>query len=356
MLQGLTIRTAFGAASLAFAIVASTGAARASAPNSISYTFQTVDDPASTSNFNRVTSIDDAGEIVGNYGDTSTCPSSDPLSSFSSQPGYTSFTPLNFPNANGTYAASIPPSGGLNSQLIVGYACGVKSLNKNTVWGFIDYQNNWSLIKKPSNEGSGVCAVNQILGINDSQYSVGFFLDSNCNGHAIEITPGEVIKKLYPPNASSAEATGIDDNGDIVGFETTSSGIQGWYFDASTNQYSTYSFPGAIATESYGTNSQGYVVGTYENTSKKWRGFLLVNPTAPPSQQIWQDIPEPKSVGVTVISGINDLDDICGWYEGAQIYHGFVAMPPGGILWHRATRWTAPRVPGAASPNATKGD
>ena len=310
--------------------------APAPAPTPITFTFTgPIDDPISKSNDNRVTGINNAREIVGNFGDDndSLCGiSNDPLNSFTSQWPYSAFSSENLPGADGTYLSSLPLK---SSTIQAGYVCEPHSLDPDSIWGTTVDQGIWTIIPKHSGEGMNSCKKwMKLFGINDSYNSVGAYKDPNCNPQPIEVSRSEVFTSFSPPNAVSAVATGISDTEAAVGFETLASGaVQGWYApNGAKGNYFVLSYPNSASTTPSGINSQGYVVGSYTDRSNKVHGFLLFNPAAPPSQMVWQEIDEPKNLGVTVVSGINDGDDICGWYKGASSeYHGFVAMPSGSM-------------------------
>ena len=64
-------------------------------------------------------------------------------------------------------------------------------------------------------------AVNQLLGINDTGVAVGFYNDANGNAHAYQVNQatGE-FTAIKIPGVGEHAATGINNNGDIVGIRT----------------------------------------------------------------------------------------------------------------------------------------
>jgi hypothetical protein len=74
-----------------------------------------------------------------------------------------------------------------------------------------------------------------------------------------------------------------------------------------------------------GVNWQGQVVGYYTDYQQNTHGFLLLNPAAAPSQQIWQIIDEPLANGYTVVSSMITHHSITGWYKDSNGHlNGFV--------------------------------
>lgn len=130
-----------------------------------------------------------------------------------------------------------------------------------------------------------------------------------------------------PPGAKSAVATGINAVGDISGWQYASSGDSGFFLHVGT--YYSVRYPGASTTRALGLNSHDQIVGYYrESASTERHGLILTNPTKAGSQQVWQSIDEPSAKRGTVVTGINDNDDICGYYvDGNGVQHGFVATP-----------------------------
>lgn len=284
------------------------------APAQVTYTFQTIDD---TGNDNRVTGIDNAGEIVGVYGD-----SSSNYNSFNSAPPYGSFTPDNLPDAtDGTYMNSIASAATMTYQ--AGYVYAPHS--ETGIWGVINDNGTWSLLQKHSGEGK-TCIVMELMGVNESGYAVGYYENASgnkCLIQAFEMQPGEVYKDLIGAPGTSPIATGINNSGDIVG-DTTVSGIaEGWYKVKGATAVP-FTYPGSVGTQALSINASDQIVGSYQDSDGNTHGYLLSNPG--PSET-WQNIDD-KHNGLTVVNGINDNGYLCGWYKGADNdLHGFVATP-----------------------------
>jgi len=284
-------------------------------PTPIPFSYQTVDDP--NSNVNRVTGINQLGKIVGWYGGGS---GSGTPESYTAEPPYTKFTNINYPGAQSTTAT------GLTSNYIdVGFVTNPKNLPG--VWAFLRIKSLWTLIKFHG-EGSGQNAVTQLLGMNDSELGVGYYLNDSGVSNAFALNGvTEQFTAIKPPDEAGAAAYGINGKGDISGTETTTGGkTEGFFLETGT--YYQFTYPGAKVTEGMGLNWQDQIVGDYEDPSGGIHGFILTDPQAGSAKRIWQSIDEPNASGTTVVTDINDNDQICGWYvDSAGNIDGFVATP-----------------------------
>lgn len=283
-------------------------------PSPVPFKFQTVDDP--NSNTNAVTGINQLGKIVGVYGGGE---SSNISRSYTSEPPYTKFIGINYPNSQGTYATSLS-----SNKIIAGYV--VDPGSATDVKAFIRNNGAWGLADNP-NEGTGSNDETEFLGINDSDYTVGFYL--NPSGAAVPFDY-DILSNQYtilnPPGMIGAEATGINGKNDIVGWGLTSKGIRGFILKGGT--YYEFWKTNAQRTYATGLNWSDQVVGYYIDSSSLSHGFLLTGPEKGGTQQTWQTIDEPNAVYGTWITGINNHHDICGYYIDAKgVQHGFVATP-----------------------------
>lgn len=296
-------------------------AARAAAagPTPIPFTFQTVDDPSSTTN--AVTGIDGAGEIVGTIGNGA--------GGYTSVPPYTTFVSLGYSGAGAIGINGLSVSG--STTVVVGYVAKPPSLRGT--WGYYII-NGLGGLTKDRKGLKGKTSFTDLLGVNDSETGVGYDVaPSGLNAAFVLDIPTLKYKALNPPGASSngAEATGINDVGDIVGWVGPAKSATGFLERLAT--YYSIAYPGAKATEALGINteaqvSQEQVVGGYHDASGMQHGFLLTGPTLGASGQVWQSIDEPNGAQGTVVTGINANDDICGYYVDSNgVQHGFVAVP-----------------------------
>jgi hypothetical protein len=200
------------------------------------------------------------------------------------------------------------------------------------------------------------------FGINNSGVVVG------CGGNGTAaLWQGGNEQTFQIPGANWSELLGINDNGQIVGDWTTSSGQYGFITSVANFGTITEITPMAYSTIPMGINNAGTIVGYYG--SGRAQGFLRqpdgsvttidypgVFSTAPSSINNlgvivgkWNDSSNnrhgwirdtagnftsfdvPNSSG-TYIIGINDLGQMCGYYIGSDsLEHGFVCDALGNV-------------------------
>ena len=161
-------------------------------------------------------------------------------------------------------------------------------------------------------------------GINDNGDIVGYYKDGNCHGFLYD---GSTYTTIDDPNANgNTKASGINNNRDIVGYFTDSNySSHGFLYHNGT--YTTLDDPNAsegfyYGTEATGINDSGDIVGSYKDSNGNCHGFLYHN-------GIYTTLDDPNaseefSFG-TVADGINNNGDIVGEYEDInRNYHGFL--------------------------------
>ena len=118
-------------------------------------------------------------------------------------------------------------------------------------------------------------------------------------------------------SGSSAEATGINNAGAIVGFCTDSNGTHGFVWRHGIVQLLDY--PNAVATGGIAINSSNSIVGVYESTDTSQHAFLLMGGR-------YTTIDVPSRLGNnTVVTGINDSGHRVGYYfDAASNVHSFL--------------------------------
>jgi hypothetical protein len=277
------------------------------------YTFVTVDRPGT--DFNRVTGINDPYQISGYHGSGSL---TDPAVGYRAAPPYAQNQMLHveYPGSVNTYAMGLS-----NDFLVVGYFLSGQ-VGDHTL-GFVKDHGLYTSYKDQKTP-NGTNTVNELLGVNDYESAVGFYTDLSGDNHAYElyITQGKFVT-FAPPGFVSAEASGINDPGDVVGFGVHSDGTtHGWMY--LRGAYLDVSDPGAASTEALGINFQNQAVGEYTSGDGATHGFVASNFKGTGST--WQTIDEPNAVGTTVVQSINDKHAIAGWYvDSGGTTHGFVA-------------------------------
>jgi len=159
----------------------------------------------------------------------------------------------------------------------------------------------------------------QVQGINDVGQVVGYDDDANIR-HGFLFT-GDTYIALNDPFANNdTRAYGINDVGQIVGFYQNASGIHGFLYDPTAGifptPYLTLNDPLGNTTFARGINCTGQIVGYYVNASGN-QGFLLSGGT-------YTALHDPDSIDTAAFS-INDLGQIVGQYLGKDdLRHSFL--------------------------------
>jgi hypothetical protein len=167
---------------------------------------------------------------------------------------------------------------------------------------------------------------NQLLSQNDMQQAAGYYSLSSNN-----TTPdfpyvydevGGIFEVITIPGAvGGAQATGINNSGEVCGFFVDSAQVNhGWLLNAGV--FLQLDYPNSTFTQALGLNNHGQVVGQYMDNAGLTHGFLY---TVSSGRYITVD--DPNGVGATVANGINDNAMIVGFFGTAPINSGFVAMP-----------------------------
>ena len=262
------------------------------------YNFQTYDNPAGPA-FNQLLGINNNGTIAGYYG-----------SGAAGQPnnGYILNTPNTYTNENFPGSAQTQVTGINNIGTTVGFWS-----NSNTGtdpnFGFVDNRGVFSNVNDPA--VSSTPSVNQLLGVNDHNVAVGFYMDSNGNSHSYTYT---IASNSFVPitysNAVSLTATAINNNSEIGGFYTNAGGATLGFID-SNGTFSSLNAPNATATMFFGLNNYGVLVG--QATIGGATDGIAYNS----SNDLWQIINDPLGIGTTTLNGINDKGSIVGFYVDA---------------------------------------
>ena len=133
-----------------------------------------------------------------------------------------------------------------------------------------------------------------------------------------------VFTPIDPPGAEQTHATGINNNGNIVGWYQDGSGTHG-FLDVN-GSFTTLDVPGSFSTYALGINNQGLIVGGYQvavqldpfSTAFIFHGFIYDGST----YQTLDSTVTPE----TILNGINDSGVItgqdAGCCGGSFIYDG----------------------------------
>jgi PEP-CTERM motif len=287
--------------------------------NSGGYTFTNFDGPAPNSQGTTINGISNTGTIVGfttsddiNYNFTA-----NPLTS-------TAATVLNINNSGAAMA------NGINSA---GTIVGTDGNNNAFFLG------QGGLVTFIPNGGTSATA----FGINDQGTIVGQYTTTGAAIPGFALSGQTVTTINAPSGPDQVNAQGINNNGLVVGFYVGTDGQDhGFEFNlnSAVNHVGTGTAiadptipsvpgePGAtfVFSQILGINDQGIAVGYYGDSTTSQHGFIYNTNTG---QYTFLDDPSEgfsNGVEVTQITGINNADEITGFYTDANgVAHGFVA-------------------------------
>ena len=297
------------------------------------YTCTTIDDqvdnnPPNTmtpETFTQLLGINDVNNVVGYYGSGTTPdhPNKGIVipNAFATPP---TFVKENFPGSAQTQVVGI---NNLSSPTTVGFW--INGIGTN--FGFDDVGGTFKSVMNPATTGT----VNQLLGVNNSNIAVGFYTDSAANNHGylfnIGTTTFTPINLPASFNATSVMATGINNAGIVVGlFVDTAGNTHGFIDNAGT--FTKFNAPlGPTNTSFFGINNHNDVAGAYVDSAGVSHGLWF-----DPATLTFLTVDDPNSsampqfmVSGTVINGINDSNDLVGFYsDGTVGVHGFLASTP----------------------------
>ena len=289
--------------------------------------------------FNQLLGINNRGQIAGYFGSGA---AGHPNKGYVLNLGpSSSFTNENFPGGIQTQVIGINDTG-----VSVGFWSTQNTKSQaNNNFGFYDWHGQFHSVKFPTRNNAKP-PVNQLLGVNDSDIAVGFFNGAQGNSHAYAYSiPGGWFHRIRIHGAVSSTASGINNRGDIAGFYTGRGGVtRGFLLGAHGHLYR-LSVPGASSTMAFGVNDNREVVGTYmvgSGNNAKSFGFIWARDFG------FRTINDPHGSGATTLNGINDAGDLVGFFtdrkgntDGLLVAHGHFRAP------------LAPPVTAAPMPTAT---
>ncbi len=278
-----------------------------------SYNFVSVASPGDPA-FTQLLGINNSSLIAGYYGDGTVIANN----------GFTltlpsSYTSENYPSSTQTQVI------GINNT---GWNDGFYVDSGGVTHGFTFNAGTFTTVD------AGGTAFNQLLGINNGLTAVGYSsLDPT--GMTLQrsyMESGGVFTYLdgfLPGGIMNNQAVGINNAGIVVGFYQDASGtFHGYIFNGTSA--STLDFAGGMGTQAFGINNHGEIVGDYTDSLGVMHGFTYIG-------GVFTTVDAPAGVpGSTVINGVNDLGQLVGFYADANDnVIGFVATPvpePGSLM------------------------
>jgi hypothetical protein len=266
-----------------------------------SATFITVISPGDPA-FTQLLGINNSQTIAGYFGDGTIVPNN----------GFTlvlpnSFTPENFP-------------GGVQTQVVgingPGETVGFYIDSAGVQHGFTDIGGTFKSVSNPQ-----TTTVTQLLGVNDAGRAAGYWSDAAGNFHPFTWVPGAFTPISFT-GLVSAQATDINNAGWVTGFNMTSATTSEGFLDKG-GAFTFLQFPGSVFTQALGLNNTGQVVGTFTDAAGNVHGFLYNILTG-----TYTELDNPFGLNSTVINGVNDNDQIVGFYTTGGNTEGFVGQVP----------------------------
>jgi hypothetical protein len=255
------------------------------------YRFQTVASPYDPT-FTQLLGINDHGTIAGYDGSGQTV-----NGTLHPNKGFTltlpnNFTSENYPNSAQTQVIGINNAGDTDGFYVD---------QAGATHGFLDMGGTFTTVDLPGT------TFNQLLGLNNRGQEAGYFQDAAGQNHAyIRDAHGNF---LVPPIPNS-QATGINDQGVVVGFTQPVTTSQSSGFILRDNVVTILNYPGSTFTQALGENNVGQVVGTYNDAQGNARGFVYRNGA-------FRSVDVPGATS-TVVNGINNGGRIAGFFVDLQ--------------------------------------
>ncbi len=275
--------------------------------------------------FNQLLGINNRGQIAGYFGSGA---AGHPNKGYVLNLGrFSSFTNENFPGGIQTQVIGINDTG-----VSVGFwsTQNTKSQTNNN-FGFYDWHGQFHSVNFPTRNNSRP-PVNQLLGVNNSDIAVGFFAGAKGNTHAYAYSIRQGwFHRIRIHGATSSTASGINNRGDIAGFYTGRGGVTRGFLLGAHGRLYQLSVPGASSTMAFGVNDHREVVGTYmvgNGDNAKSFGFIWARDFG------FRTVNDPHGSGATTLNGINDHGDLVGFYtdakgntDGLLVAHGHFRAP-----------------------------
>ena len=269
--------------------------------------------------FNQLLGINNEGVIAGYFG-----------SGNAGHPnkGYQLSAPYsqdNFYNENVPGSAQTQVTGLNDNGVTVGFFSTQNAATPadDNNFGFWSFRGRFHKVNFPTWNNSRP-PVNQLLGVNDNGWAVGFYNDrqGNAHGYAYNLESGR-FKQVNVRGATSLTAAAVNNDSTVAGFYTNAKGATVGFVEWVNGHVATLAVPGATMTQAFGVNDNGEVVGTYTvgtGDNAVTHGFTWWNGK-------WSTVNYPGASS-TALNGVNDEGDTVGFYtDAAGNTDGFVGLP-----------------------------
>jgi hypothetical protein len=197
----------------------------------------------------------------------------------------------------------------------------------NNNFGFLNFGGPLGLFININNPMTGTISkvkTNQLLGVNDFNTGVGFYIDTAgaTHGYKYFSTVNLFSSNIDDPKGvGTTTAAAINNFGQVVGFYVDKSGVNHGFF-LKNSVFTTIDGPNATSTMLTGLNNFGTAVGVEVDKKGKMHGLICNVTTA-----VCQTLDDPLGKGTTTFNGINDLGQIVGFYTKGTNTIGLLATP-----------------------------
>jgi hypothetical protein len=283
--------------------------------------------------FNQELGINDFGVIAGYFGSGAAGHPNKGYTFFRHGENFrqSDFVNENFPNSVQTQVTGINNRGGffLGLTVTVGFWADANNASMvNNNFGFVNIGGQNGTFINVNNPNTGTIngiKTNQLLGVNDRNIAVGFYVDTAgaTHGYTYNIESNTYSPNIDDPNGVGATTAAAINNFDqIVGFYVDGNNVTHGFFE-SNGVFKTIDAVNATATSLLGLNNFGYAVGVDMDQAKKMHGIICNVYTGET-----KEVDDPKGIGTTTFNGLNDLGQIVGFYvNGGGNTIGLLATP-----------------------------
>lgn len=199
----------------------------------------------------------------------------------------------------------------------------------NSNFGFINVGGATGVFISINNPATGSIngiETNQLLGVNDNNIAVGFYVDGNgqTHGYTYDLLANFFSGNIDDPNGvGTTTAAAIDNRGDIAGFFVDGNNVTHGFVLPNGGAFTTIDAPNAKATSLLGLNNFGVAVGFDIDQQGAMHGIICNVANASCAQ-----LDDPNGIGTTTFNGVNDNAQIVGFYvNGAGSTIGLIANP-----------------------------
>lgn len=266
-------------------------------------TFKTLNDAADPT-FNQLLGINNHGKIAGYFGSGDVA-NAHPNKGYTLKPPYGqgNYTNENFPGSQQTQVTGLN-----NNDRTVGFWADANGDN----FGFVEHDGKFTNVVDPNapKAAPGVQTVQQLLGVNDHDVAVGFYVDAMGKDHGFTYNAdkGGTFSAVNVKGFASVTATAINDKGDIAGCVQNGANNEGFLMVNGKTQL--LAGPkNAVSVQALGVNNEDQVVGLFVDKGGNTHGFLFDE-----QSKSYTTIDAPHANGMTVINGLNDQGQLVGFF------------------------------------------